>query len=96
MGDLHRFVDRFELASASGVTWLKVIADIDSVFLDDALHMEERDEDLSATIVRLSVYIAHVLLLQAIQQRESGYSVYPEPESYSDVIAETTSCYLIR
>ncbi|MCJ1421001.1 hypothetical protein MMC32_007363 [Xylographa parallela] len=94
LGDLHRFVDRFGLASASGVTWLKVISDIDSIFLDDELHMAERDTDSSATIVRLSVYIAHVLLLQAIQQRESGYSVYPEPEPYLDVIARTTSWLL--
>ncbi|MCJ1383550.1 hypothetical protein MMC17_006664 [Xylographa soralifera] len=94
LGDLHRFVDRFGLASASGVTWLKVISDIDSIFLDDGLHMAERDKNSSATIVRLSVYIAHVLLLQAIQQRESGYSVYPELEPYLDVIARTTSWLL--
>ncbi|MCJ1437992.1 hypothetical protein MMC27_007379 [Xylographa pallens] len=94
LSDLHRFVDHFGLASAVGVTWLKVISDIDSIFLDDDLHMAERDKGSSATIVRLSVYIAHVLLLQAIQQRESGYSVYPEPEPHLDVIARTTSWLL--
>ncbi|MCJ1403849.1 hypothetical protein MMC11_007072 [Xylographa trunciseda] len=94
LGDLHRFVDHFGLASTPGVTWLKVISDIDSIFLDNSLRMAERNEDSSAIIVRLSVYIAHILLLQAIQQRESGYSVYPEPEFHSDVITRTTSWLL--
>ncbi|MCJ1394340.1 hypothetical protein MMC18_007218 [Xylographa bjoerkii] len=94
LGDLHRFVDRFGLASASGVSWLKVITDIDSIFLDDGLHMAERDKDSSAIIVRLSVYIAHNLLLQATHQRESGYSIYPLPQPYLDVIAKTTSWLL--
>ena len=94
LGDLHRFVDHFGSESASGFTWLKVISDIDSVFLDDVLHMAKRESGSNATIVRLAVYIAHFLLLQAIQHRESGYSVYPEPEPYLDVIARTTSWLL--